>query len=42
MLLHDALLMLVLLYGTDTMVLRERSSIRAVNLDNLRGSKGVD
>ena len=41
--LNEAFLILVLLYGSETMVLREkkRSRIRVVQLDNLRGLLGV-
>ena len=37
--LHESLLVLVLTYGSDTMIWRaeKRSRIRAVQMDNLRG-----
>ena len=41
--LHEGLLMSVLLYGSETILLRkkERSRIRAVQMDNLRGLLGI-
>ena len=41
--LHESLLVLVLIYSSETMIRREkeRSSIRAVQMDNLRGLLGI-
>ena len=41
--LHESLLVPVLTYGTETMIWREneRSRIRAVQMDNLRGLLGI-
>ena len=43
MVLHESLLVSVLTYGSETMIWREkeRSKIRAVQMDNLRGLLGV-
>ena len=40
---HELLLVLVLTYGNETMIWRkeERSRIRAVQMDNLRGLLGI-
>ena len=40
--LHEALLVLVLIYGSETMKCKkkERSRIRAVQMDNLKGFAG--
>ena len=40
--LHETLFLLVLIYGSETVLWREeRSRIRAVQMDNLRGLLGV-
>ena len=41
--LHEALLVPVLMYGSETMLWKEkgRSRIRAVQMDNLRGLLGI-
>ena len=41
--LHESLLMPVLMYGTETMIWKEkeRSRIRGVKMDNLRGLLGI-
>ena len=41
--LHETLLVPVLTYGSETMLLKEkeRSKIRAVQMDNLRGLLGI-
>ena len=40
--LHDSLLLMpVLMYGSETMIWKERSRIRAVQMDNLRGLLGI-
>ena len=41
--LHESLLMPVLTYGSETMILseKERSRIRAVQMNNLRGLLGI-
>ena len=43
MVLHESLLVPVLTYGTETMICREkeRSRIRAVQMDNLRALVGI-
>ena len=40
---HDSLLVPVLMYGSETMIQRgkERSMIRTVQIDNLRGLLGI-
>ena len=35
--LHESLFVPVLMYGSETMMWKERSSIRTVQMDNLRG-----
>ena len=37
MVLHESLLVPPLMYGSETMIWKERSRIRAVQMDNLRG-----
>ena len=41
--LHETLLVLVLMYGSETMLWKEkeRSRVRAVQVDNLRGLLGI-
>ena len=41
--LHEGMLVSVLLYGSETMIWRkkEKSRIRAVQMDNLRGLLGI-
>ena len=39
--LHDALFVPVLMYGSETMFWKERSRIRVVQVDNLRGLIGM-
>ena len=41
--LHDTLLMPVLMYGSETMIWKEKemSKIRAVQIDNFRGFLGI-
>ena len=39
--LHESLLVLVLMYGSETMIRRERSRIRAAQMDKLTGLLGI-
>ena len=39
--LHEPLLLLVLMYGSETMLWKEISMIGAVQMDNLRGLLGI-
>ena len=39
--LHETLLVPVLIYGSETMLWKERSRIMAVQMDNLRGLLGI-
>ena len=39
--LQEALVMPVLVYGNQTMIWKERSRIKAVQVDNLRGFLGI-
>ena len=41
LILHETLLVPVLTYGSETMLWKERSGIRAVQMDNLRGLLGI-
>ena len=38
---HETLFVPVLLYGSETMLWKERSRIRAVKMDDLRGLLGI-
>ena len=39
--LHETLLVPFLMYGSETMLWKERSRIRAVQMDSLRGLLGI-
>ena len=39
--LHETLFVPVLLYGSETILWKERSRIRVVQIDNLRGLLGI-
>ena len=39
--LHETLLVSVLMYGSETLLWKERSRIRAVQMDNLKGLLGI-
>ena len=39
--LHGTLLIAVLMYGSETMLWKEKSRIKAVQMDNLRGLLGI-
>ena len=39
--LHETFLVPVLIYGSETMLCKERSRIRAVQVNNLRGLLGI-
>ena len=38
---HESMLVPVLMYGSETMIWKERSRITAVQMDNLRGLLGI-
>ena len=40
-LLHEVLLVPVLMYGNETMLWKEKSRVRAVQMDKLRGLLGI-